>query len=563
MKGKHTFIKQLFLLIAGLGLLYAIGQFFYVRIDMTKDKRYTLASVTKDIVNQADSPVIVDVLLGGKFPPEFRKLQSETRQLLEEFATENSHIKFSFINPMEEESETLYKTIEELGIEAAQVSVTESGRQSVEVVFPWAIAHYQGSKVAIPLLKNQLGATTEDRVNSSLQNLQYAFADGFKKLLTERSKKIAVLKGNGELEDKYIFDFISTIRDYYYTAPFTLDSVATNPSGTLKALREFDLIIVAKPTKPFTEEQKYVLDQYIMDGGNSLWLIDMTQMHIDPDSGGTFAFGLDLNLNDFLFRYGVRINPNLVKDIYAAPIVLASGEERNTQYDRFPWFFSPLSSSHNNHPIVTNMEAVKFDYASAIDTLESPIDKTILLTTSPFSRRVGLPFEIDLNSEIAHNLEVINSGTHMELYNSGEVPLAVLLEGKFTSVYKNRVKPFQLSENMVNMDEGHTTKMVVVSDGDLIKNQMAGNRPLELGFDRMTNSFYGNKEFLLNTVNYLLDDTGLINLRTKQIQIAFLDPIKVIDERIKFQFINILIPILLFGIFGFIFNYLRKRKNVK
>jgi len=199
MKGKHTFIKQLFLLIAGLGLLYAIGQFFYVRIDMTKDKRYTLASVTKDIVNQADSPVVVDVLLGGKFPPEFRKLQSETRQLLEEFATENSHIKFSFINPMEEESETLYKTIEELGIEAAQVSVTESGRQSVEVVFPWAIAHYQGSKVAIPLLKNQLGATTEDRVNSSLQNLQYAFADGFKKLLTERSKKIAVLKGNGEL----------------------------------------------------------------------------------------------------------------------------------------------------------------------------------------------------------------------------------------------------------------------------------------------------------------------------------------------------------------------------
>ncbi len=563
MKGNKHLIKQLFLLITGLILFYAIGQFFYLRIDMTQDKRYTLASVTKDIINQADAPVVVDVLLSGKFPPEFRKLQNETRQLLEEFATENSHIKFSFINPMEEDSETLYNTIEELGIEAAQVSVMESGRQSVEVVFPWAIAHYQGDKVAIPLLKNQLGSTTEDRVNSSLQNLQYAFADGFKKLLTERSKKIAVLKGNGQLEDKYLFDFISTIRDYYYTAPFTLDSVATNPSGTLKALREFDLIIVAKPTEPFTEEQKYVLDQYVMDGGNSLWLLDMTQMHLDQNSGNTFAFGLDLNLTDFLFRYGVRINPNLVKDIYAAPIVLASGEERNTQYDRFPWFFSPLSSSHNNHPIVTNIEAVKFDYASSIDTLDSPINKTILLSSSPYSRRIGLPFEIDLNSEIEHNLEVINTGMQMDLYNSGEIPLAVLLEGKFTSAYKNRVKPFSLTQDIANIDEGFETKMVVISDGDLIKNQMAGNRPLELGYDRMTNSFYGNKEFLLNTVNYLLDDTGLTDLRTKQIQIAFLDPIKVIDERNNFQVINILIPILLFGIFGFLFNYLRKRKNVK
>lgn len=563
MKGNKHLIKQLFLLITGLILFYAIGQFFYLRIDMTQDKRYTLASVTKDIINQADAPVVVDVLLSGKFPPEFRKLQNETRQLLEEFATENSHIKFSFINPIMEDSETLYNTIEELGIEAAQVSVMESGRQSVEVVFPWAIAHYQGDKVAIPLLKNQLGSTTEDRVNSSLQNLQYAFADGFKKLLTERSKKIAVLKGNGQLEDKYLFDFISTIRDYYYTAPFTLDSVATNPSGTLKALREFDLIIVAKPTEPFTEEQKYVLDQYVMDGGNSLWLLDMTQMHLDQNSGNTFAFGLDLNLTDFLFRYGVRINPNLVKDIYAAPIVLASGEERNTQYDRFPWFFSPLSSSHNNHPIVTNIEAVKFDYASSIDTLDSPINKTILLSSSPYSRRIGLPFEIDLNSEIEHNLEVINTGMQMDLYNSGEIPLAVLLEGKFTSAYKNRVKPFSLTQDIANIDEGFETKMVVISDGDLIKNQMAGNRPLELGYDRMTNSFYGNKEFLLNTVNYLLDDTGLTDLRTKQIQIAFLDPIKVIDERNNFQVINILIPILLFGIFGFLFNYLRKRKNVK
>ena len=555
-------IVSIAVLVVGLILLNVIGNYFYKRFDLTQDKRFTLSEEAKEIVDYVDSPIIVDVFLKGNFPPEFRRLQSETEQLLEEFSAYNSHIKFDFINPTEKGNEAFQSQFEKFGLTPAQVSVTESGKQSTELVYPWALAHHDGKSVKIPLLKNQLGATSEERVNSSLQNLQYAFADGFKKLATQKSKKIAVLKGNGEYDDRYIADFFATLRDYYFIAPFTLDSVASNPEKTFKALEGFDLIVAAQPTEAFSDAEKYVLDQYIMNGGNSLWLMDATQMQMDTVSGNMFAFGKDLNLNDFFFKYGIRINPNLVKDVYSAPIVLASGDEREAQYNRYPWFFSPLSSSANNHPIVSNIEAVKFDYASAIDTLPNNIKKTVLLSTSPISKIVGLPFPIDFDVEIPKNLQVVNEGPNPNEYNAGEVPLAVLLEGSFTSAYKNRVKPIKLN-GVENKDGGKPSKMVVISDGDIIKNQMQGNRPLELGFDKMTNQFYGNKEFLLNTVNYLLDDSGLINIRTRQIAVPFLDPQKTVEQRSKWQTLNLLLPLGLLALFGIAFNFYRKRRYTR
>ena len=554
-------IVSIALLVGGLLLLNILGNYFYKRFDLTQDKRFTLSAEAKEIVDYVDSPIIVDVFLKGNFPPEFRRLQSETEQLLEEFSAYNSNIKFDFINPTEKGNEAFQSQFEKFGLTPAQVSVTESGKQSTELVYPWALAHHDGKTVKIPLLKNQLGATSEERVNSSLQNLQYAFADGFKKLATQKSKKIAVLKGNGEYDDRYIADFFATLREYYFIAPFTLDSVATNPEKTLDALNGFDLIVAAQPTEPFSDAEKYVLDQFIMNGGKSLWLMDATQMQMDTISGNMFAFGKDLNLNDFFFKYGIRINPNLVKDVYSAPIVLASGDEREAQYNRYPWFFSPLSSSANNHPIVSNIEAVKFDYASAIDTLPNNIKKTVLLSTSPISKIVGLPFPIDFDVEIPKNLQVVNEGPNPNEYNAGEIPLAVLLEGQFTSAFKNRVKPLKL--NVKNIDDGKPSKMVVISDGDIIKNQLQGNRPLELGFDKMTNQFYGNKEFLLNTVNYLLDDSGLINIRTRQIAVPFLDPQKTVEQRSKWQTLNLLLPLGLLALFGIAFNFYRKRRYTR
>ena len=550
-------IAPMVLLLAGLVLLNVVGSHFHKRFDLTQDKRFTLSEETEEIVAQADSPILVTVFLKGDFPPEFRRLQTETEQLLEEFSAYNPNIKFEFINPTAEENEGFQRQMEEFGLTPAQVSVTKNGKQSTEFVFPWALAHYDGKTVKIGLLKNQLGATSEERVNSSLQNLQYAFADGFKKLVSQRNKKVAVLKGNGEYDDRYIADFFATLRDYYFIAPFTLDSVAQSPVKTLRELQDFDLIVAAQPTQAFSDAEKYVLDQYIMNGGNALWLLDAVQMQTDTVTGKTFVFGKDLNLNDFFFKYGVRINPNLVKDVYSAPITLASGEGREAQYSQYPWFFSPLSSSANNHPIVTNIEAVKFDYASAIDTLGNPVKKTVLLSTSPVSKIVGLPFPIDFDVEIPKNLEVVNQGPDPNEYRAGEIPLAVLLEGRFSSVFKNRVKPFNLKNAR---DEGKPAKMVVISDGDVIKNQLQGNRPLELGYDKMTHHFYGNKEFLLNTVNYLLDDSGLINIRTRQIAVPFLDEQKTAAQRNLWQTLNLLLPLALLAIFGFAFSYYRRRK---
>ncbi len=558
---KH--LVTLFLLFVGLIVVNIISAQIYKRWDLTQDKRFTLSTAAKEIVDSIQSPAVVDVFLKGNFPPEFRRLQAETEQLLAEFSAYNSNIKYNFIDPLEGESGQWQQQFEEFGMMPAQVSVMQGGKQSTELVYPWALAHYDEKTVAIPLLKNQLGATSEERVNSSIQNLQYAFSDAFKKLGSKKSKKVAVIKGNGELDDRYIADFFSSLREYYFIAPFTLDSVAAHPVKTLEDLNGFDLIVIAKPTVPFSEAEKYVLDQYTMNGGKSLWLVEPTQVQTDPESGNAFVFGKDLNLNDFFFKYGVRINPNLVKDVYSAPIVLASGEERESQYNKYPWFFSPLSTSAGNHPIVANIEAVKFDFASAIDTLPNNIKKTILLSTSPITKIVGLPYEVDFDREIPENLQVVNEGPDSAQFNAGEVPLAVLLEGKFTSVYKNRVKPFTLSGALQNKDDGEYSKMVVISDGDLIKNQMQGSRPLELGFDKMTNSFYGNKEFLMNTVNYLLDDSGLINIRSRQIAIPFLDIHKTVEERTKWQVLNLLLPLGLVGLFALVFTYLRKRKYTR
>ncbi len=549
-----------------LALLLFIGVNFlaskiYKRFDLTQDQRYTLSGAAKETVATVNSPIKIDIFLKGNFPSEFKKLKVETEQLLEEFRSYNPNIAFEFINPLESENpEALQQEFLSRGMKGAQVEIRENGKVSTEIIYPWALAYYQEKSIKIPLLKNTLGATPEERVNNSIQNLEYAFTDGFHQLVNPKSKRIAVLKGNGELEDRFVADLFSTLRDNYFIAPFTLDSAAVSPQKTLEQLTTFDLIVAAKPVEKFSDSERYILDQYTMNGGASIWLVDATEIVQDPESGITAAIPLDINLGDFFFKYGIRINPNLVKDVYSAPIVLASGEDRESQYNKYPWLYNPLSSSANEHPIVTNIEAVKFEYASQIELLPNNITKTVLLSSSPITRLQGTPVEIDIDKEIPNGLQIINEGPDPSIFAAGEIPLAVLLEGEFPSVFSNRVKPFKISEDKTISTP---TKMLVVSDGDIIKNQLERGRPLELGFDKWTNSFYGNKEFLLNAVNYMLDDSGLINIRTKKIAVPFLDPQKTINERTQWQVINILIPLALLALFGIIYNYFRKQKYTR
>ncbi len=527
----------------------------YFRMDLTSDKRFTLSDSSKDIINAAEGPIIIDLFLEGDgFPSEFRRLQTETKQLLQEFSSHNPLIKYSFINPLAEETdrEQVIQQLSQRGMTPMQLSVQEKGRTSQEVIFPWALASYQDYSVIIPLIKNKIGANQEELVSSSVQNLEYAFADGFSKLLFPKSRKIAVLKGNGELENRFIADFVTTLRDYYFIAPFTLDSVQTAPQRTLDNLNTFDLIISAKPTKPFSEEEKFVLDQYTMQGGKSLWLTE--SVLIDQDSlmneeGKAIAVPLDLNMTDFFFRYGIRINPVLVNDLYSAPIALAAGEGSQAQFTQLPWFYSPLINPHEEHPIVKNLNLVKFDFASQIDTLKNPISKSILLQSSLLSKIDGVPREI--------SLDMATKEPEPALYTQPNQTLAVLLEGQFQSVYTNRVKPL----NLKSVSEiSKPTKMVIISDGDVIKNEIDRNGIVELGFDRWSGQLYGNKEFLLNAVNYLLDDSGLINLRSKTVEIAFLDQEKIGDSKSFWQVINVILPLLILAVFGWLFNYLRRKQ---
>ncbi len=551
-------IKPITFILIGVIALIGIGNSFYKRFDLTQDKRFTLSKSTENLIYEAAAPVVIDVLLEGDFPSEFRRLQSETKQLLEEFNTINPNIKYIFTNPLKEE-EIRSQTISELqnfGLTPMEVSVKESGKTKVETVVPWAILSYQNRSIKVPLVKNTIGATTEERVNSSIQQLEYAFADGLTKLLHPKKHKIAVLKGNGQLPDRNIADFIKTLQDYYFVGAFTLDSVATNPSKTLQDLQKFDMVINAKPTIPFTEEEKYVLDQFIMTGGKSLWLVESVAMEIDSlmnPEGSSVAIMRDLRLRDALFSYGVRVNPVLVNDLYSAPLVLASGQGNETQFTPYPWFYSSLTKSTTNHPIVKNIEAVKFDFSNQIDTLKNDVRKTILLTSSDKSKTEGVPKEIQLEPILRKKPDI---GT----YTEGPQNLAVLLEGKFKSTYKDRIKPYKETNHK---DISTDTKMIVIADGDIIKNQTQKGQPIELGFDPTMNLKYGNKEFLLNSVNYLLDGTGLIEVRGKEINISFLNIKKVVNTKTKWQIINIVVPLLALLLFGFLFLFLRKRKYLK
>ena len=550
-------IKHIAIILIAIIAINFVSSKVYKRFDLTSDKRYTLSEAALKTIDDVDSPIIVDVFLEGDFPSEFKRLQAETKQLLEEFTAYNHNIKFNFINPIVDESnrDLVVQQLSERGLTPLQLSVQENGKSSQELIFPWALASYNNQTVKIPLVKNKIGATQQELVNNSVQHLEYAFADGFSKLVNPKKRKVAVLKGNAELEDKYIADFIKTLGAYYYTAAFTLDSVATNAQGTLDKLKTYDLIVAAKPTEAFSEKEKFVLDQFTMNGGKSLWLIDAVAMDKDSlynESGKSYATTRELNLTDFFFKYGVRINPVLVNDLYSAPITLAIGEGSQAQFQPVKWQYSPLAKNANSHPIVNNLNFVKFDFANQIDTLKNDIKKTILLKSSPLSKIDGTPKEI--------SLEIVTKEPNPKTYNKGNQNLAVLLEGTFTSVYNNRVKPFNLSEEK---NKSVPTKMIVVADGDVVKNDVGRTGPQELGFDRWTGQTYGNKEFLLNAVNYLLDDDGLINIRSKEIAIAFLDEQEITAQKTKWQVINILLPLVLLALFGFIFNYLRKKKYTK
>lgn len=565
MENKKTNLKNLLTIIGVLVVVNFAGNFFFKRFDLTADKRYTLSETSMNIIKEVKEPMYVDVFLEGNFPGEFKKLQTETQQLLEEFKAYNSNIIFQFVNPLEKEEERdkIMQQFYDRGLTPLNVTMDEKGKQTQEVVFPWAVVTYGNKSTKVPLLKNMMGASTAQKVVSSVQHLEYAFANAFNTVSKTREKKVAIIKGNGELHELQIADFLKSVRENYYIGPFTLDSVAKDPNNTLKALKKYDLAIIAKPTEAFTDEEKEVLDQFIINGGKTLWLVDQVNMEMDSlmGTGENLAYPRDLNLNDMFFKYGVRIKPDLVKDVMATPISLATGQQGSaTQYTKFPWLYSPMiypvetADKSKMSPIVTNLDGIKFEFTNPIEVLKNDIKKTVLLQSSPYSKAVGTPTPVNLNM-------VEERPDQKEFTGKGNLPVAVLMEGKFHSVYQNRVLPFK--ENTF-APIGKDNKMIIISDGDVIKNQLDKNfQPLELGFDKWTNNLYANKEFMMNCVNYLLDDNGLINIRSKEVDLPILDTQKVTEEYTFSQIITVGVPIVILMVFGLGFTFLRKRKYSK
>ena len=545
---KSTNISKIGILILIVIALNFISSYLYKRFDLTEDGRYSLSEPAKKIINNVDDYIKIKVFLEGDFPSEFKRLQDETKQILEEIKVENSKIRFQFIDPLENKPEALI----ELGLQPSHLSIQMNGKTSEVVIFPWALVQYGDRFEKVSLLKDTNAQSQEEQLQNAIENLEFAFADAIHKVTSKKEKKIAIIKGNGMLDDIYLADILRKLGEYYHLAPFTLDSVQDNPQKTLEQLLKYDLAIIAKPTERFTAEEKYTLDQFIMNDGKSLWLVDYVHAELDSlmKTGASLVYPRDLNLTNLLFSYGVRINPVLVKDLYSGTIPLASGILGNkTQYNQFLWNYYPVVQTTNNHVINKHIEPVFFRFSNSIDLLPNNIQKTVLLQSSPLSKTIGTPTIIDLKS--------IGKKENPDEFQNGNQPLAVLLEGEFNSAYANRIQPFKI-EKPSNISPNN--KMIVISDGDLIANQITKGIPEPLGVDKYSGRQYGNKEFLLNCINYLLDDSGLIQIRSKNIELKTLNKELSYKSRSYYQFLNNIVPLLILGLFGFIFNMIRRKK---
>lgn len=546
MSKNNPYRKVLVVLIV-LIIVNFFGSYAFKRFDLTHDKRYTLSAETIRLVEQIENPLLIKVYLQGSFPAEFKRLQLETKQLLLELSEINDLVKFRFIDPLSSSKDLIKK-----GLQPSRLTVQEDGKVSEAVIFPWALISYGDKEDSVPLLVNAIAPSQEQQLQNSIENLEYEFANAIHKISEEKSKKIAVLKGNGQPDDIYLYSFLKSLGEYYKLAEFTLDSVEINPNKTLSQLSGYDLSIIVKPSLAFSEKEKLVLDQYIMQGGKSLWLLDNVYAEMDSLmlTGKSLAFNRDLNLTDMLFSYGVRINYNVTKDLYSGSIRLASGNTGNQlQYQDFLWHYFPLIFADNTHAISKSIDPVLLKFPSSIDTLENQIRKTILLQSSPLAKIIGTPTNVSLN-EIA--IEADKNEFRDALTNFG-----VLLEGAFPSAYANRMLPFD-TENFRPI--GIDNKMIVIADGDLAVNEVLRGEPLPLDKDKWTNQNYGNIEFLLNSAHYLLDDSGLLNLRSKSLQIQFLDKEKAFEERTYWQMLNLVVPLVILFVFGWVFNFLRKRR---
>ena len=557
-------------------LVNVIGSFVFTRFDLTSEKRYTLSPTTKEILNGLNDYVYFKVYLEGDFPAGFKKLRRETKEMLDEFRAYSKYIDYEFINPSESNDVAEIKEIRtqlyRAGLNPTNVSVRNSDGSSQElVIWPGALVSYRNNtEIAIDLLENQLGQSSEDALNASMQNLEFRLIDAVKKVTRLMKPNIAFIEGHGELGEQEVYDIAQTLAQNYNVGRVEIDGRidalihrTQNEETEVKAFPSYDAIIIAKPTEPFDERDKFLIDQYIMHGGKVLWLVEPVYATMDSLQSQESTIGLeqDLNLDDMLFKYGVRLNRDLLLDLTCAALPVRTGQVAGqAQLEFFRWYYFPLLQAASEHPMVRNMNAIKADFVSSMDATTSAngIEQIPLLKTSDYTKVSGAPVFI--------TLAMLRQTPDRRMFSTKGKNVAYLLKGTFPSLYANRI-PQEIVDDQATdfMEESKPTAMIVVADGDIIRNQIDIKRktPLPLGFDQYTQNTYANKEFIENAISYLVDGEGLIDIRSRELKVRLLDMTKINQERGKWQVINTLIPIALIVALGFVMAFIRKKKYSK
>jgi ABC-2 type transport system permease protein len=532
---------QLSLQISGILVLLLLSSFIYTRIDFTQDKRYTLGDESNKILTHFSSPIEIDVFLDGDFPSNFKQLQRETEFILDEITLKNKKISYKFINPSKEE---LIDSLISLGISPTKIQIEEKDVYKEIMIFPFAIAKSKEKRILIPLLVEKIGISPEKQINISIENLEYSFVNNLNILTQKKKKSIGILTHHDELDPLRFASFMQSANTLYNVFPIIPKNQKSLSQEDLEDFNRLDAIVVAKPLYPFSDEDKVVLDQFVMQGGKMLWMIDQVNAEMDSlyVQDKILAYPIDLNLTDLFFSYGVRINSLIVKDLQGSILRLATGNiGGNTQYSNFIWPYSPLTFAQVKSPITKNINPVKFEFAAPIELLNNTKLKQTILLNSSAQTMIKKPMSYI-------SLEELSKPEDPALYNQQNLPLAVLLEGKFNSAYAQRIER-KLIKGFKNTIANN--KMIVISDGDLGKNQVQEGKPLPLGYDKWINQTYGNGQFLMNCLDYLLNDNGLLTLRNKELKEIMINKMELRNNKIYYHFVNFILPLLFIFLIGF------------
>jgi len=574
-KIRNHYLVQLLIVISLIIIVNIISSYIFTRIDLTSEKRYTLSESTQELLTSVDDIVYFRVFLDGEFPAGFKRLKRETKELLDEFRAYNKNIEYDFINPSssdnDKERNDTYQLLMEQGLNPTNLQVKTKGGMEQQVIFPGALVSYKNNELPVELLDAQFNLPPEAALNNSIQNLEFKFSTTIKRLINNVKPKITFIEGHGELNDQETYDITIALQKDYVVDRININGkinslvsrvLVDSVENIFEINPTYAAIIIASPDSIFSQKDKFIIDQYIMYGGKILWLIDPVFASMDSiqQQENTVAVKKKLDIQTQLFNYGARLNNNLVLDLNALPIPIRTGQiGGQAQIDFFPWYYFPIITPTSQHPIVKNLNAIKTQFVSSISlTSVKNINSTVLLKTSDYSKTEAIPAMI--------SLRMLQEEPNVIEYSGPAQAIAVLLEGEFQSDFRNRLPQAIITDKEIGFREKSVlTSMIVVSDGDIIKNQfhIPQGYPLPLGFDQFTRETFGNKEFILNAMNYLTDGSSLISLRSRETKLRMLDRTKVSESRIKWQLINLFVPLLLVLVLGILLVWLRKRKYTK